>query len=249
VSIGDKHERSHRAGASSAWTESWEFRVAAPDLSVAVVITVVRRPAEGKVSYFGVLCGRGRPTIAVVEHDIGPPRGGLEIRSSGIWADHVCERPHEHWSVGLEAFGLALDEPDDLVTSGRGLLVPLGFDLEWETPEPPERIEGAGEEGYLTVGAAHGEILLGEGSLAIDGPGHRLHRWGTGPALAEWWSLPGTAGFGPPPAVLADVVRLDLPDHGGTVTSLSLGHHLTPDGPGAGGWVSARAAAPDPSAS
>ena len=39
------------------------------------------------------------------------PRQGLEVRADGLWGELMCETPLEHWSYGLEAFGVALDDP------------------------------------------------------------------------------------------------------------------------------------------
>lgn len=85
----------------------------------------------------------------VVREDAAPPPVDGTIRHHGLWLSLVCETPGEHWSVGLEAFALAVDDPDD----ERGDLVPLGFDLEWEAP-----------------GRVHGELLIGHDVLELDEP-------------------------------------------------------------------------------
>ena len=63
------------------------------------------------------------------EGDLPAPSGDA-IRAPGLWLSLTCETPGEHWSVGLEAFALAVDDPDD----ERGDLVALGLDVEWEAP-------------------------------------------------------------------------------------------------------------------
>ncbi|MFP3907403.1 MAG: hypothetical protein ACLFWR_10260 [Acidimicrobiales bacterium] len=238
------HEHRQRAGRSSAWTESWEFRVASPQLDLGAAVAVVRRPAESKMSYWATVCGRARPTIVVLEHDIAHPRRGLELRASGIWADHVCESPHAHWSVGLEAFGLALEGPDELVATGRGLPTPLGFDLEWEMSGGPSAVESPVDDGYVAVGSGHGEVLVGDAVLEIDGPGQRLHRWGTGPCFAEWWAAGDTAGFGAAPWTVAEVAEVSVADPTGAVVELRLGHLLDHEGPGAAAWTSSVRSSP-----
>ena len=57
------------------------------------------------------------------------------MRADGLWAELVCETPGEHWSFGLEAFGLRFDDAAEAPTRDRGERVPVGFDLEWETPD------------------------------------------------------------------------------------------------------------------
>ncbi len=156
------------------------------------------RPAERTAWYWAAVVGDGRPLLTVVETQIQLPRpGSLEIRAEGLWADHICEEPFEHWTVGLEAMGLGLEEPEDALASRRGDIVPLGFDLEWEDAGParplPWRPSGvtalAGYEAACTV---HGEILVGAERLEIDAQGAREHGWGPLP----WWDASWDRGPG-----------------------------------------------------
>ena len=79
--------------------------------------------------------------IVVRDDEVAPPRLGqgrqdlLVIRAEGLWAELLCETPDEHWSFGLEAFGVRFDDAAEAAASDRGDLVPVGFDLEWETPD------------------------------------------------------------------------------------------------------------------
>lgn len=240
--FGAADELDHHVGATSAWSETWEFRAATDDLSLAVAAAVVRRPAEGRISYWAVILGRSRPPVVLVEHDIDPPRVGLELRGSGVWADHICEEPHRRWSIALEAYGLALDDPADLVTTARGLPVAMGFDLEWLTPTDPVAIDDRSDRGYLASGTAHGELLVGDNVLVVDAPAHRLHRWGTGPPFPQWWSAPGRAGWGPPPGPVESAAHAYLVDAFDRTTSLVVGHLVSDAGTDAPAWRSAHVA-------
>jgi hypothetical protein len=84
--------------------------------------------------------------LVVRDDDLAP---GPDLRGPGLWLSRVCETPGAHWTVGLEAFALAVDHPDD----ERGELVPLGLDVEWEAP------------GHL-----HGELLVGAERYELDVP-------------------------------------------------------------------------------
>ena len=99
------------------------------------------------------------------DHEVPLPRAGLEIRADGLWAELICETPDEHWSFGLEAFGLRLDDPADALAPGGeiGERLPVGLDLEWET----DLTDG-------TAGTVRGEVLVGSGRIEFEGPG-RLH--------------------------------------------------------------------------
>jgi hypothetical protein len=85
--------------------------------------------------------------------DVRVQRGDrwLVIRErDGVWLSLDCETPGEHYTIGLEAFALEVDHPDDEL----GHLVPLGFDLEWEAP-----------------GRVHGELLIADERIELDVPG------------------------------------------------------------------------------
>ena len=94
--------------------------------------------------------------VAVRDHDVVPPRQGLEIRAEGLWAELWCETPGEHWTFGMEAFGIRLDSAADALRPGGeiGERIAVGLDTEWETPD-----------------VFHGEVLVGRQRYAIDGWG------------------------------------------------------------------------------
>jgi hypothetical protein len=94
--------------------------------------------------------------VVVHDDDVPPPRRAdvLVVRAEGLWAELLCETPEEHWSFGLEAFGVRFDDEEEAAASDRGERVPLGFDLEWETPD---RVVG--------------EVLVGRASYALTGRG------------------------------------------------------------------------------
>jgi hypothetical protein len=93
--------------------------------------------------------------VVVHDDDVPPPRGDqLVVRAEGLWAELVCETAGEHWSFGLEAFGVRFDDEHEAATSDRGERVAVGFDLEWETPD-----------------RVFGEILLGRRRIEFDGTG------------------------------------------------------------------------------
>jgi len=94
--------------------------------------------------------------VAVRDHEVPPPRRGLEIRAEGLWAELWCETPREHWTIGLEAFGIRLDAPEDALRPGGeiGERVPVGLDIEWEAPD-----------------LVHGDVLVGRDRVALDARG------------------------------------------------------------------------------
>lgn len=184
VPVDPLDEGSHEPGADLFWSESWYFDFAARDGSRGGYVRIGLYPNLGTVWYWGCLVGEGQPPVTVIDHDVPlPPNGSLEVRTSGLWADHNCETPLEHWSLGLEAFAVALEDPADAYGSMWGDRVPFGFDLEWETDGevfcyPP------GVDRYEMPCRVHGEVLVGADTIEIDAVGQRDHSWG----VRDWWA-------------------------------------------------------------
>jgi hypothetical protein len=136
--------------------------------------------------------------LVISENEIPGPDQGWELRSSGLWVDHVCETPMDHWSYGLESFALAIDDPIELLGQGFGQRTPLGWELEFEAGAAPT---ATGPQSYCQPGIVHG-LLLGPGrQVEIEGRALRGHAWGHGGGVDD--ALHG----GPPGRQLGD--RLD----------------------------------------
>src|SRR3954468_22191598 len=126
-------ERPHGSGA-----EAWWFDFAAPDGSIGGFVRLALLPAAGTAWYWAALVGDDRTYLLVRDDEVpSPRRGALEVRAEGLWSALECEQPFDHWTIGLEAFAVALDDPEDAWHGERGAVVGLGFDLEWEATDPP----------------------------------------------------------------------------------------------------------------
>lgn len=192
-------ERPHPPGAGADWEESWylDFVDAGGGLAGFVRLTV--RPAERTAWFWCGMVGGGPPLVAVRDHEVDPPvAGGLEVRASGLWTELVCETPLDHWSVGLEAFGVALDDPLEAWGRERGDPWALGLDVEWEGAGGPTEWSGGGA-GYWQGCAVHGDVLVGAERFALDGTGTRVHLWGdAGRTVPGGWAAgPGFLATGP----------------------------------------------------
>jgi len=162
--------------------ELWGLDFWAEDGSLGGFVALAFHPTTAW--YWAALVGDGRPYLLVRELDVRPPRSSAspEIRAEALWADMNCETPFDHWSYGLEAFGVAMDDPAEALRGERGDRVGLGLDIEWEASGP---VDG-GDGSYAQRGTVHGEILVGRETIAFDGVGWRRHEWG-GLADGSWW--------------------------------------------------------------
>jgi len=178
-------EGTHPPGPELLWNESYYLDFTAPDGSVGGYVRVGRYPnlgPSGVIWYWGCVVGPDRSLVTVIDNAVAFPASyeSLEIRADGLWADHHVETPLEHFSLGLEAFGVRLDDPAETYHGVKGERTPLGFDLEWETDGIPFRWP---IDRYEVPCRVHGEILVGDERIEFEGPGQRDHSWGE----RDWW--------------------------------------------------------------
>ena len=183
-----RDERRHDPGRDAGWEESWQFDAAESDASLGVSVRLAVR--GGRAWWWTSVAGARRDLVAVRDHDVDPPRGtALELRASGLWAELTCETPLDHWSAGLEAFGVAFDDPVEAYGDERGRPVAVGLDLEWEATGPASPAVNGG--GYGQPCTVHGEVLVGAERIQVDAFGARSHFWGVRNWNEPWWQAHG----------------------------------------------------------
>ena len=180
-------EGRHEAGSEELWNESWYFDFASEDGAIGGYVRLGLYPnVDGGVAwYWAYLVRNGAPLLAVQHHEAAIPSGRvLEVREEGLWSALHCETPHDHWTIGLESFAVALDDPGEAYGADlRGEKVALGFDLEWEATAPVFDYP-FGVTRYEQSCRVSGEILVGDGeTIDFDGWGQRDHSWG----VRDWW--------------------------------------------------------------
>ena len=102
-------EAEHAPSPEPLWSESWYFDAIAQDGSIGAYVRVGRYPNLGVCWYTALICGPGRPTVAVVDFAAPLPVGEhLEVQTDKLRASHRCERPLERFAVGGRACSCAL---------------------------------------------------------------------------------------------------------------------------------------------
>ncbi|WP_436793559.1 DUF7064 domain-containing protein [Actinospongicola halichondriae] len=173
-------ERRHEPGPELRWAESWSFDFVSDDGALGGWARLTLLPHASTAWYHAFLAGPDRQLVAVLDHEVPVPADDLEIRTTGLWATHICETAFDHWTIGLEAFGLGVDDVREMYGRQFGDRVPLGFDLEWESVD---RTAHPAVDGYQQPCVVSGEILVGDDEVDFLGTGWRDHRWG----VLETW--------------------------------------------------------------
>ncbi|MDQ1381052.1 MAG: hypothetical protein QOJ71_1771, partial [Actinomycetota bacterium] len=158
-----------------------DFVAGDPGEDVAGFVRLELREHEQIAWYWTYIVGfPGVDGVLVVrDHEVLLPRRGLEIRADGLWAELTCETPREHWTIGLEAFGIRLagtEGADEFLRADGeiGERIAVGLDIEWEVDaDGPPR------------GIVHGDVLVARASLAIDGVGWFYDQDDPDPAARE----------------------------------------------------------------
>jgi hypothetical protein len=215
VSIQSSDEHRHAPGPELRWSEAWTFDFVADDGSLGGWSRLTLLPNAGTAWYHAFLAGPDRQLVAVIDNEVPLPTRSLEIRTTGLWATHICETPHDHWTIGLEAFGLGVDDPAELYGRQLGDRVPLGFDLEWEADGPVDDTADVTST-YHQPCRVSGEILVGSEVIDFIGHGGREHHWGVRREWdARWFRVHGRLDDGT--AFTASVVDGDLAAAGGSL--------------------------------
>jgi hypothetical protein len=174
VTFGPGDEQRHPPGLDPSWSETWSFDVWAADGSVGAFTWLTFLPVLRRAWYWSVLVRAGERQLHVADVDAPLPSAGLRVRTTGLWAEHVCEVPFEQWTVQNECYAVALDDPSDALGRGYGESTPIAVDVEWYAAAPPVPVP----DGYRQPGEAHAVIELAGGPLTLVGPAGRRHTWG-----------------------------------------------------------------------
>jgi hypothetical protein len=178
-------EAEHAPSPEPLWNESWYFDAIAKDASVGAYVRVGRYPNVGICWYTALICGPGRPTVAVVDFAAPLPVGErLEVRTDKLRAEHRCEQPLERFRVTLEALGESYEDPAALLRGEPGSEVPVSLELTWNTAAEPYAYRLTTR--YEIPCDVSGTIRIGDESIELrEAVGQRDHSW----AARDWWSM------------------------------------------------------------
>lgn len=167
--------------------EAWWWWGASADLQAGVFVGFEVR--GNRFDYWAGLVRADEPYLYIEELDGTGLRGGLEIKPPQMWADHVCDRSFEQWSLGNEAHGVLLDDPTEAWRRAHGTLVPVTFDIEFYATQPVNATLASIPHGYRQAGEVDVQVELTEGVFSFVGPAERVHVWGV-PYVPSSFAMP-----------------------------------------------------------
>ncbi|MDW3220848.1 MAG: hypothetical protein R8F63_19775 [Acidimicrobiales bacterium] len=146
-----------------------EVDFVAEDRSIAGWLRLDVRRTAGATRFLVALLPAGEDPVVVVDHDLPVVSGAFEFRAPGVWTEFCCETPLDHWTIGLEAFGLVVDPAETITPATYGERVPVGLDLDLDTVGAPE---GDASSFGMDI-RVHGEVLIADRTWDLDGTGRR----------------------------------------------------------------------------
>ncbi|WP_346425954.1 phosphotransferase [Williamsia sp. 1135] len=176
-------EFAHTPGDEQLWNESWYFDVADAQAGVGAYVRIGVTPNQRSSWYTAMICGPGRPTIAVLDFDLPTPQD-LSLATENLQATHRFDEPLTAASVTLRGRGEAFDDPAAILRGERGRPVEVRMDLQFAS---------AGTAYRYRVTPRYEIPCLVTGTISVDGeiislqdaPGQRDHSWG----VRDWWGM------------------------------------------------------------
>ena len=167
-------------------TDEWLFAAWAPDASLGLLSG--HRVTGSRAWYWSAFVQAREPLLHLAEWDARVRADPFIVKAPEMWAEHHCVAPLEQWTIGNEAFFVALDDADEAIGRAYGTPTATAMDLEWYATRDPVALD----DGFSQDGTVHGRIdVMGRTPVELaEVPAMRWRRWRTAGTLATL-SRPG----------------------------------------------------------
>ena len=161
-------------------TDEWLFAAWSPDAAVGLLSG--HRVTGSRAWYWSAFVETRHPLLHLAEWDVKVRADPFIVKAPEMWAEHHCVAPLEQWSIGNEAFFVALDDADEALGRAYGTPTATAMDLEWYAAGDPEPIA----DGFRQDGVVHGRIdVIGRNPTELsEVPATRWRRWRTAGTLS-----------------------------------------------------------------
>lgn len=177
-------ELAHTATDEPLWNESWyaDFADAATGLGGWVRLGLI--PNQQTAWLNVLLCGPGRPTVALVDFEVPVPADPWTVRTGEIDFTHSAVDPLRSYRVRVHGRGQSFDNPAALLRAEQGAPVDVALELAWSTAGTPYRYRVTTR--YEIPCTVTGSVTVDGERYTLDAvPGQRDHSWG----VRDWWSM------------------------------------------------------------
>ncbi|KAK8155392.1 aminoglycoside phosphotransferase [Phyllosticta citrichinensis] len=194
-------EQCHETRQEEYWQESWYFDFIDEAQGLGGYIRVGVDANRGKTWYTAMLCGPGRPTVALVDFEAPVPTGeDLAIKTPTFEARHTIEEPLRQFSVSLSGTARAYEDPAVLLrekgSQGKkqeqeaGQPIQIRLNLTWHTEGVPYQYRLTTR--YEIPCSVSGDVSILASSISTSPattqvsnvPGQRDHSWSS----RDWWT-------------------------------------------------------------
>ncbi|MEH3139809.1 MAG: phosphotransferase [Mycobacterium kyogaense] len=166
------------------WSESWYFDFVDAAQEVGGWFRLGLIPNQGHAWVNGLLCGPGRPTVAVLDFEAPLPDDHTVVAADGAEFTMEVAEPLVRFSVTLRGRGEAHDDPGALLRGEAGRPVDVAVDLEWTSDGTPFQYRVSPR--YEIPCRVSGTVTADGHTYAIaDIAGQRDHSW----ASRDWWGM------------------------------------------------------------
>jgi hypothetical protein len=184
LSVDPNDEGDHPATEHPLHNESLYFDVVDAEQGIGLWVRLGVTPNQPGSWYNALICGPGRPTIAVSDFEAPTPGSDFVINTENVKATHTAEVPLERYRVTLVGRGESFEDPADLLRGSRGKPVNVHIDLTWHTAGTPYQWSLATR--YEIPCKVSGTLLVGNTVTQVkNAAGQRDHSWG----VRDWWSF------------------------------------------------------------
>ena len=99
-------------------TDEWLFAAWSPDASLGLLSG--HRVTGSRAWYWSAFVQTREPLLHLAEWDVKVRADPFIVKAPEMWAEHHCVAPLEQWSIGNEAFFVALDDADEALGRAYG---------------------------------------------------------------------------------------------------------------------------------
>jgi hypothetical protein len=185
VTVNPADEDRHQPGTERYWNESWYMDALSADGTLGAYVRIGYAPNLGNTVYAAYIVGKGRPSVAILDHAAPLPPEGLIVTTERFTSGIVIEEPLQRLRVTLTGIGEAYADSSAPLRSERGTPVDVELDLVWTADGRPYMYDVT--DRYELPCTVSGTIRLGREVLTLDGPGQRDHSWGDRNWFAHDW--------------------------------------------------------------